>query len=46
MTVKFGIFRDGQHLISGENIYVYAENGGSLPLPDDFKRRIEALEQP
>lgn len=46
MTVKFGIFRDGQPLISGENIYVYAENGGSLPLPDDFKRRIEALEQP
>ena len=45
MTVKFGIFRDGQNLISGENIYVYAEHGSSLPLPDDFKRRIEAIEQ-
>ena len=44
MTVEFGIFRGEQHLIRGENIYVYAEDGKSLPLPEDFKQRIDALE--
>ncbi|NCW81105.1 MAG: acyl-CoA thioesterase [Betaproteobacteria bacterium] len=29
MTVNFGIFREGQHLIRGENVYVYAEDGSA-----------------
>lgn len=44
MTVSFGIFREDQALIRGENIYVYAENGTSMPLPEDFRKRIEAIE--
>lgn len=44
MTVAFAIFRDDQLLIRGENIYVYAEAGQALPLPEDFRNRIEALE--
>ena len=44
MTVNFGIFREGRHLIRGENIYVYAEDGQSLALPEDFKARVQAME--
>lgn len=45
MTVNFGIFREGQHLIRGENVYVYAEDGRSMALPEDFKARIETMER-
>lgn len=45
MTVNFGIFREGQHLIRGENVYVYAEDGRSMALPEDFKARIENMER-
>jgi len=46
MTVEFAIFRGSEHLISGENVYVHAQDGTSLPIPDDFRRMLEALDAP
>jgi acyl-CoA thioester hydrolase len=45
MTLAFAIFRGSERLISGENVYVYAERGASQPIPEDFRRKIESLEQ-
>ena len=45
MTVDFEIHRDGEHLISGQSIYVYAHEGRSLPIPDDLRRRIHGFER-
>ncbi len=45
MTVDFEISRDGEHLVSGQSIYVYAHEGKSLPIPDDLRRRIHGFEK-
>lgn len=45
MTVDFGISRDDEHLVSGQSIYVYAQEGKSLPIPDDLRRRIHGFEK-
>jgi len=45
ITLAFAIFRGNERLISGENVYVYAEGGASQPVPEEFRRMIESLEQ-
>ncbi len=45
MAVAFEIHRGGDHLISGQSIYVYAHGGKSLPVPEDLRRRIGAFER-
>jgi len=45
MTLAFAIFRGSERLVSGENVYVYAEGGASQPIPEEFRQRIESLEQ-
>lgn len=45
MTVDFEIHRGAEHLISGQSIYVYTEQGKSLPIPDDLRRRIHGFEK-
>jgi acyl-CoA thioester hydrolase len=41
------IFRDGQHLISGELTYVYADTqlGKGVAVPDDWRRTITSFEK-
>ena len=38
-------YRDAEHLVSGQSIYVYAHQGKSLPIPDDMRRRIHGFEK-
>lgn len=45
MTVDFEIHRLGDHLITGQSIYVYAQDAKSLPIPDDLRRRILRFEK-
>ena len=45
MAVDFEIHRSGEHLISGQSIYVYAKDAKSLPIPDDLRRRIHGFEK-
>src|SRR5690606_9520632 len=45
MTMEFEIHRGQDHLISGESVYVYAQDGRSMPIPDDLRRRIHAYER-
>jgi acyl-CoA thioesterase FadM len=45
MRVLFEIHRGDVHLISGENVYVHAEDGKSTRLPDRFRERIVAHER-
>jgi acyl-CoA thioester hydrolase len=45
MRVLFEIHRGDAHLISGENVYVHAEDGKSTRLPDRFRERIVAHER-
>ena len=45
MTVDFEIHRGAEHLASGQSIYVYAEQGKPLPIPDDLRRRIHGFEK-
>jgi acyl-CoA thioester hydrolase len=45
MTKDFEIRRGEDHLISGQSIYVYAQEGKSMPIPDGLRRRIHAFEK-
>jgi acyl-CoA thioester hydrolase len=45
MTFRFQINRGDQRLISGENIYVHAENGQAVPVPDDLRARVARFEK-
>jgi acyl-CoA thioester hydrolase len=45
MTIDFEIHRREAHLVSGQSIYVYAQGGKSVPMPDDLRRRIRAFEK-
>jgi acyl-CoA thioester hydrolase len=45
MRVLFEIHRGEMHLISGENVYVHAEDGKSTRLPDQFRQRIVGHER-
>ena len=45
MTVDFEIHRAGDHLISGQSIYVYARDAKSMPIPPDLRRRVQAFER-
>lgn len=44
MQLLFEIHRGGEHLISGENVYVFAIDGQSQPIPAFFRQLIEAYE--
>ena len=43
--INLEIHRGEEHLISGQSIYVYAQDGKSLPIPDDLRRRIHGFEK-
>ena len=45
MTVNFEIYRGEEHLVSGENVYVYAENGASQRIPDRLRDAVRAFER-
>lgn len=45
MSVDFEIHRGGDHLISGQSVYVYARDSRSMPIPEDLRRRIAAFEK-
>ena len=45
MRVLFEIHRGGEHLVSGENIYVYADNGASQRIPEALRAAILAYER-
>ncbi len=45
MTMDFEIHRGEEHLITGQSVYVYAQDGKSLPIPDDLRRRIHGFEK-
>ena len=45
LSVDFEIHRGPEHLISGQSIYVYVNEGRSAPIPDDLRRRIHAFEK-
>ncbi|MGB7302770.1 MAG: thioesterase family protein [Burkholderiaceae bacterium] len=44
LTFEFSILREGVALVSGENIYVYAPDGETSPVPDDLRERLQAFE--
>ena len=45
LTIGFRIDRGDEELVSGENVYVYAEEGASAPLPDVLRSLILGYEQ-
>ncbi|MBA3478950.1 MAG: acyl-CoA thioesterase [Lautropia sp.] len=45
MTADFEIHRGGDHLISGQSIYVYARDSKSMPIPEDLRHRIAGFEK-
>lgn len=44
LEIAFAVRRDSLVLVEGSNVYVYTDDGRSAPLPEDFRRRIEAYE--
>ena len=44
MTMDFEIHRLGDHLVSGQSIYVYASEAKSMPIPEDLRSRINSFE--
>lgn len=45
MTCHFEIHRTGEHLITGETVYVYAVDGSSVPFPDAFRCKVAEFER-
>ncbi|MFD6195498.1 acyl-CoA thioesterase [Mycobacteriaceae bacterium NPDC060252] len=44
MTCHFEIHRGGEHLITGETVYVHAIDGNSAPFPDAFRDKVAEFE--
>ena len=44
MTCHFEIHRGGEHLITGETVYVHAVDGNSAPFPEAFRDRATEFE--
>lgn len=45
MTCHFEIHRGGEHLITGETVYVHAVHGSSVPFPDAFRAKVAEFEK-
>lgn len=45
LQVLFEIHRADEHLVSGENIYVYAEHGAAVRVPDELRDAIRRFER-
>ncbi len=45
MTCHFEIHRTGEHLITGETVYVHAVDGSSAPFPDAFRCKVAEFER-
>ncbi len=45
MTCHFEIHRTGEHLITGETVYVHAVDGSSVPFPDAFRAKVAEFER-
>ncbi len=45
MTCHFEIHRGGEHLITGETVYVHAVDGSSVPFPDAFRAKVAEFEK-
>lgn len=45
LRVLFEIHRGTEHLVSGENVYVYAEQGASLRIPEPMRAAIRNFER-
>ncbi len=45
MTCHFEIHRTGEHLITGETVYVHAVDGSSVPFPDAFRCKVAEFER-
>lgn len=45
MTCHFEIHRGGEHLITGETVYVHAVDGSSVPFPDAFRAKVAEFER-
>ena len=45
MRVGFEIHRAGEKLVSGENVYVHAQDGASAPVPDFLRETIVRYER-
>ena len=45
MRVGFEIHRAGEKLVSGENVYVHAQDGASAPVPDFLRETILRYER-
>ena len=45
MQVLFEIHRGDEHLVSGESVYVHAENGASVRVPDSLRAAILRFER-
>lgn len=45
MTCHFEIHRGGEHLITGETVYVHAVDGSSVPFPDAFRCKVAEFEK-
>lgn len=45
MTCHFEIHRGGEHLITGETVYVHAVDGSSVPFPDAFRCKVAEFER-
>lgn len=45
MICHFEIHRGGEHLITGETVYVHAVDGSSVPFPDAFRAKVAEFEK-
>ncbi|MGD9945835.1 MAG: acyl-CoA thioesterase [Burkholderiaceae bacterium] len=45
LSLLFEIHREDQHLISGQNVYVHAHDGSSLPVPPEFRGLLRDFER-
>ncbi len=44
LSFDFEIRRGADHLVTGQSIYVHAQEGRSVPIPEDLRRRIHSFE--
>ncbi len=45
MSVLFEIYRGAEHLVSGENVYVHAEDGASQRIPERLRAALRDFER-
>lgn len=45
INFEFAVNRDGQVLVTGENIYVYAPEGDASPIPDSLRNKLASFER-